>query len=47
MHWLDEANVQNKLAAIFLYLNNGAPITAPMISKLLVFIYPETKPVCN
>jgi hypothetical protein len=47
MQWLDAANIDQKLAALFLYLNNGEPITAPMISKLLKHVYPETKNVCN
>jgi hypothetical protein len=47
MQWLDGANTERKLAAIFYYLNNGDPITANMISKLLKHVYPETKDVCN
>jgi hypothetical protein len=47
MQWLDGANIQNKLAAIFFYLNNGEPITVPIISRLLKYIYPKTRDVCN
>lgn len=47
MQFLDGATIENKLAAVFLYLNNGDPITAAMISKLLKHVYPETKDVCQ
>lgn len=43
MQFLDNATIEKKLSAIFLYLNNGEPITAMMISKLLRHVYPETK----
>jgi hypothetical protein len=45
MQWLDGASVQEKLAGVFLYLNNGGPISAVMIGKLLKHVYPETKDV--
>lgn len=47
MQWLDAANTETKLAAVFLYLNNGAPITSLMISRLLAHVYPETRDVCK
>ena len=45
MHWLNEAKVPEKLKAVFIYLNNGEPINAPMIGKLLKHVYRETKEV--
>lgn len=45
IQWMDTANVRTKLAAIYYYINNGKPITAPMIASLLKFVYPETNPV--
>jgi len=47
MQWLDGANTESKLSAIYYYLNNGQPVNAVMISKLLKYVYPETKEVCN
>jgi hypothetical protein len=47
MQFLDGASVDKKLSALFFYLNNGEPITAVMISKLLKHVYPETKDVCH
>ncbi len=46
MQWLEGASIQDKLGALFIYLNNGDPIDAIMISKLLKHIYRETKEVC-
>ncbi|UJR21492.1 hypothetical protein I4U23_024576 [Adineta vaga] len=43
MHWFDEATVNDKLSALFIYLNNGEPIDASMIGKLLKHVYRETK----
>ena len=45
MQFLDSATIDKKLSALFFYLNNGAPITAVMISKLLKHVYRETKEV--
>jgi hypothetical protein len=45
MHWFNEAKVPEKLKAIFIYLNNGEPINAVMIGKLLKHVYRETKEV--
>ena len=45
MQWFDSASIQDKLGALFIYLNNGDPIDAVMISKLLKHVYPETKEV--
>ena len=45
MQWLDSSDVRTKLAAIFLYLNNGKDINVGMISSLLKHAYPETKEV--
>ena len=36
-----------KLTAIYLYLNNGEPINAPMLAKLLKHVYPEAREVCH
>ena len=47
MQFLDGASVEKKLAAIFFYLNNGEPVSAVMISKLLPHVYPQTKDVCS
>ena len=47
MQWLDGADMRAKLTAIYLYLNNGEPISAPMIAKLLKHVYPETREVCH
>jgi len=47
MQWLDGADTEKKLLAIYYYLNNGEPINAVMISRLLKYIYPEAKDVCN
>jgi hypothetical protein len=47
MQFLDGASIEKKLAAVFFYLNNGEPITAPMISKLLKHVYPEARDVCH
>lgn len=47
MQFFDGTSVDRKLAAIFLYLNNGEPVTAPMISKLLQYVYPQAKDVCS
>jgi len=46
MQWLESASIQDKLGALFVYLNNGDPINATMISKLLKHVYRETKEVC-
>jgi len=46
MQWFESASIQDKLGAIFMYLNNGDPINAIMISKLLKHVYRETKEVC-
>ena len=46
MQWLEASSIQDKLGAIFVYLNNGDPINATMIGKLLKHIYRETKEVC-
>jgi hypothetical protein len=46
MQWLEGASIQDKLGALFIYLNNGEPINAIMISKLLKHVYRETKEVC-
>ncbi|CAF5040047.1 unnamed protein product [Rotaria magnacalcarata] len=43
MQWIDSASVQNKLAAIYHYLNNGEPIDSFMISKLLKHVYRDAK----
>ena len=45
MHWFDEASINDKLSALFIYLNNGDAIDAPMIAKLLKHVYRETKDV--
>lgn len=45
MQWLDSANVQDKLSAIYYYLNNGEPIDSMMISKLLRHVYRDAKEV--
>lgn len=45
MQWIEAASIQDKLGAIFVYLNNGDPINATMISKLLKHVYRETKEV--
>jgi hypothetical protein len=45
MQWFEAASIQDKLGAIFIYLNNGDPINANMISKLLKHVYRETKEV--
>lgn len=47
MQWFEAASLQDKLGAIFIYLNNGDPINAPMIGKLLKHVYRETKEVEN
>lgn len=47
MQFLDGASVERKLSAVFFYLNNGEPITAVMISKLLPHVYPQAKDVCS
>ncbi len=46
MQWFESASIHDKLGAIFMYLNNGDPINALMISKLLKHVYRETKEVC-
>jgi hypothetical protein len=46
MQWLDGADIRNKLGAIYMYLNNGEPIDAIMIGRLLKHVYPETNEVC-
>ncbi|CAF0924032.1 unnamed protein product [Adineta steineri] len=43
MHWFDEASIHDKLGALYIYLNNGEPIDANMISKLLKHVYRETR----
>ncbi|CAF1992857.1 unnamed protein product [Rotaria magnacalcarata] len=43
MFWLDGASLDAKLAGVFLYLNNGGPITAPMIAVLLRYLYTDVK----
>ncbi|CAF3376252.1 unnamed protein product [Rotaria socialis] len=43
MQWIDSATVQDKLAAIYHYLNNGEPIDSFMISKLLKHVYRDAK----
>ena len=45
MQWFEGASTQDKLAALFVYLNNGDPINATMIGKLLKHVYRETKEV--
>ena len=45
VQWFEMANNEDKLRAIFLYVNNGDPIDAVMISKLLKHIYRETREV--
>lgn len=45
MQWIDGASVEKKLSAVFFYLNNGEPITCPMISRLLKHVYPEASDV--
>jgi hypothetical protein len=45
MHWFNEAKTPEKLRAIFIYLNNGEPINAVMIGKLLKHVYRETREV--
>ena len=47
MQWFEAASLQDKLGAIFVYLNNGDPINATMIGKLLKHVYRETKEVEN
>ena len=47
MQWLEGASIQDKLGAVYLYLNNGEPINAVMIGKLLKHVYRETKEVCR
>jgi hypothetical protein len=46
MQFLDAASIESKLSAVYFYLNNGEPINALMISKLLKHVYPEMKDVC-
>ncbi|CAF3162391.1 unnamed protein product [Rotaria socialis] len=43
MFWLDGASLDAKLVGVFLYLNNGGPITAPMIAVLLRYLYTDIK----
>ena len=45
MQWFDAALMPEKLRAIFYYLNNGEPIDATMLGRLLKHIYRETKEV--
>ena len=47
MQWLDDASVENKLAAVYLFVNNGAPITTTLLITLFKYIYPEAKNVCQ
>ncbi|CAF0780810.1 unnamed protein product [Adineta steineri] len=41
MKWFDEVKLHRKLEAIFLYLNNGDPINAVFLAKLLKHMYPN------
>ncbi|CAF1013617.1 unnamed protein product [Adineta ricciae] len=43
MHWFEDASINDKLSALFIYLNNGEPIDAVMIAKLLKHVYRESK----
>lgn len=45
MQWFEGASIQDKLGALFIYLNNGEPINAALIGKLLKHVYRETKEV--
>ena len=47
MQWLETSDVKTKLAAVFLYLNNGGPISAANMSVLLKFVYPQCNEVCR
>jgi hypothetical protein len=47
MQWLDGADTERKLSAVYYYLNNGEPINVGIINRLLKYIYPEAKDVCN
>lgn len=46
MQFLDGTTIEKKLSAVFYYLNNGEPINAAMMSKLLPHVYPQAKDVC-
>ena len=46
MQFLDGTTIERKLSAVFYYLNNGEPINAAMMSKLLPHVYPQAKDVC-
>ena len=45
MQFLDGATIERKLSAVFYYLNNGEPVNAAMMSKLLPHVYPQAKDV--
>ena len=47
MQWFENAKVDEKIRAIYHYLNNGDPIDAGMLSKLFRHLYPETDEVMN
>jgi len=47
MQWLDRADLDMKLEAIYLYLNNGEPIDAPFLTTVFVHMYPDMTDVCN
>lgn len=45
MQWLENSDLRTKLAAVFLYLNNGGPIGASNLATVFKFLFPDRSEV--